>query len=268
MQTLGTQYVQTGTITNVAGTQSGDVKTQAFTNHPNCLTNISSGTTSTTRIGNLVEPAWIRCKGLISACMYKGRTDPETIDAYDSESTTTPKASKNRFVRTSVKIFIIRDKNMNEKGYVNYSDIFEAPVGDSAIGGAATAEPLLWNRKVDTLDRYDVIKEVTMELDADDPQQQFDYLISLKGNPIKFNGAAGQQLTRDSALLQIANAAALNLNAAGASAISIMGSEEQQSMTNGIYILAACMTMQPDVTDGVTTGPGFVFSSRLCFTDS
>ena len=57
-------------------------------------------------------------------------------------------------------------------------------------GGLGQGNPFLWNRKVDSIARYEIMKEYEFELDQDDPQASFSYTIPLMGKTIRYNGAA------------------------------------------------------------------------------
>ena len=154
---------------------------------PNCLTNIDSGTTASTRIGNKVEPKYITIKGVCTAGSTTNPKDNETTDNVEAGTTNSVIA---RYCRTTMRIIIIRDKSMNEKGYVTYSDVY-APPSQTSAGQAtmAAANPFLWNRKLDTIGRYEILREAEFTMDQTDPQKAFNWTIPLKGIPIKFNGA-------------------------------------------------------------------------------
>lgn len=242
---------------------------------PNCLTNVTSGTSAKTRIGNLIAPRYITIKGVLNAARTNSPKDPETTFKDDPGSD--PMTIIQRFLRTSIKMFVVRDKNMNEKGYVTYQDVFEAPdqASGGGLGGNAASNPFLWNRKVDGISRYEIIKEYKFELDQDDPQVSFSYTIPLSGKSIRYNGAVKEQY---SGFEQIG---AGNFNEVGGvgpkwpagiafgKVRTLLMSAESQSMTNGVYILAVAHTaVLETLTASNYVSPTVVFSSRLTFEDN
>lgn len=248
---------------------------EAVSMYPNCLTNIESGTTSMTRVGSMVDPEWIRLKGVIAAStiLMTDGTDPETT--FNNGAKAVPSAADAdyeptyRYMRTAIKLMIVRDKHMNEKGYVEYTDLFEPPIGNGTTWGSADNQPYLWNRKVDTLDRYEVLREITYNLDQDDPQCQFDEIISLKGYPIRFNGATTTQIKHSPhlGLLKLNNGTTLPAQAMA----GVYSSDETQSMTNGIYLIGVSMSQSTNTavpTNSNSFSPKLSVSVRTCFTDA
>lgn len=233
---------------------------------PNCLTNIDNGTTANTRIGNMVQPRYITLKCVMNAAMTNNIDDPETLGKLEENASGT-KVAIGRFCRTSVKLFIIRDKSMNEKGYVSFNDVFDAPMGSSSEAGN---NPFLWNRKIDTINRYQILKQQEFQLDADDPQKSFTWIVPLKGVPIRFNGSANATsswkyygTTMSVGEVDITP----NLDKVNAF-VSKKSSSEAQSMTNGIYMLAVAHVGTKVGGDGNMLSPAITFSSRLTFEDS
>lgn len=235
---------------------------------PNCLTNVDSGTTAKTRIGNMIQPRYLTLKGVIGAATTTDPLDPETL-----AKTEVGDALKfiERYVRTSVKVFVIRDKSMNEKGFIEYSDVFESPTGE---GGSGINAPFLWNRKIDTMSRYEILREQEYQLDADDPQKSFTWVVPLKGVAIRFNGASnsvynGVKEGQYGTIVGSApNGWTVTPGVTPVTAVSIKFSTESQSMTNGVYVLAAAHCMNNNGGNGDFYGsPSVVFSSRLTFED-
>jgi len=232
---------------------------------PNCLTNINSGTTAMTRIGNMVQPRFITLKGVVCAGATNDLTDPETIEKMEPEAIVP--TAVGRFVRTSVKIFIVRDKHMNEKGFVEFEDVFQKPIG--VAGTDSANNKFLWNRKIDTLARYQMLKEVEYQLDADDPQKSFTWSIPLKGVAIRYNGAVTVKALGIDSGNVLDMGSRFQAGYTSVSAQSFAMSAESQSMTNGVYILAVSHTSRgPGASDaGNYIGPSIVFSSRISFED-
>ena len=173
-----------------------------------------------------------------------------------------------RFVRTSIKVFVVRDKSMNEKGYVTYNDVFESPYG---VG--SSLNPFLWQRKVDSIGRYEILKEYELELDQDDPQASFSYTIPLMGKPIRFNGAASTWQYNNAFSVGADHIDALpfanGVSPSVATVRTLKKSSEAQSMTNGIYILAVAHTTAAGTVDAAQyDSPTMIFSSRVTFEDN
>jgi len=227
---------------------------------PNCLTNIGSGTTASTRIGNMVQPRYITVKGVINAGMTNNPRDGETT--WRAESGKEPITMVNRYMRTSVRLIILRDKSMNEKGFVEYSDVFEQP------GADAGPNPYLWNRKIDTIGRYQILKTMEYDLDQDDPQRTFSYNIPLNGIAIRFNGSvikSGHNTAGPTAPWYNGMG---GVEGGTTTSFTLRGSADAQSMTNGIYLLAVahCGTEALGAPERYKS-PSLVFSSRLTFED-
>jgi len=239
---------------------------------PNCLTNIDTGTTAKTRIGNMVAPRYITLKGVITAAKTNAPKDAETTFKSEEEEFGGQREYIERYMRTSIKIFVIRDKSMNEKGYVEYTDVFEPPIGTAVLQPMAAMNPFLWNRKVDVISRYDIINQWEYTLDQDDPQKSFTHVIPLKGVPIRYNGASNLQAVNG----PIAGFGSNWLSPSGGAVAGttagfhFAGSSDAQSMTNGIYLLAVSHSAYDFANEGPgdTSSPGIVFSTRLTFEDN
>nr|QJI53593.1 MAG: capsid protein [Cressdnaviricota sp.] len=176
-----------GILWGTAGGSTTEVKAPRDIAVANCLSNISTGTTANTRIGNLIEPRYITVKGVVTAGVTTQESDPETTDKVDPDGTTVSP----RYCRTSMKVMIVRDKSMNEQGFVDFTDMFETPSG----GIGTNTNAYLWNRKIDTIGRYEILKQVEFNLDQDDPQKCFTWTIGLGGKQIRYNGASNGKYT-------------------------------------------------------------------------
>ena len=254
------------------GTEGGYVRANSYAMTPNCLTNISSGTSAGTRIGNKVEPKYITIKGVATATRTTSTTDPETLDKLEGGTTDT---LIERYCRTTMRILVIRDKNMNEKGYVEFSDVFSPALsGVTHMDNVSKLNPYLWNRKLDTIGRYDILKEAEFTMDQTDPQKSFNWTIPLKGIPIKFNGAAPGVNWRTSSIPEsnttVSGTLVTNgtLNGIGQSEVVATTNTDIQSMTNGIYVIAVAHTSNTGSTLGVYASPCVMFSTRCGFYDN
>jgi len=259
-KTIATQ-VKDGMSGNMVTVHANDT-----TMMPNCLTNVDTGTTAKTRIGNLIEPRYITIKGVLSAAKTLNPKDEETT--FKDEPGSDPMLFLLRFVRTSIKVFIVRDKSMNEKGYVTYNDVFELP-----FNAGSSLNPFLWHRKVDSIGRYEILKEYELELDQDDPQASFSYTIPLMGKPIRFNGAASTWQYDAARTVGADHIDALpfanGVSPFTATVRTLKKSSEAQSMTNGIYILAVAHTAAAGTVESSHyDSPTMIFSSRLTFEDN
>lgn len=239
-----------------AGAVSGWIPGATYA--PNCLTNIESGNTAMTRVGNMVQPRFITIKGVVNAATTNNPGDAETT--FRSETGTAEVTMVNRYMRTSVRIIVLRDKSMNEKGFVEYNDVYERPSPE------AGQNPYLWNRKIDTIGRYQILKTMEYDLDQDDPQKTFTYTIPLNGIAIRFNGAANAKADRNGAGAWYsggsATIAGTNIN------LEMATSADAQSMTNGVYLLAVahCGFSAAGIAENFGS-PSLTFSSRLTFED-
>ena len=257
-------------IERSGGTREAWLMEEVFA--PNCLTNIGSGNTANTRVGNLIQPRFITIRGVLEASKTNVVSDAETT--INQEALGESAAAQARYIRTSVRVYIVRDKHMNEKGYVRYDDVFEPPDSSATSSPAAAGlNPFLWNRKIDVINRYDIIKVLSFELDGDDPQKAFTTIVPLKGKAIRFNGAAqtGVVITGTKSPLYDSSG---NLYPSGGDPnafeanIRLQGSSEVQSMTNGIYLLAVSHSCTANgLSASNFTSPSLVFSSRLTFED-
>ncbi|AXH74585.1 MAG: putative capsid protein [Cressdnaviricota sp.] len=238
---------------------------------PNCLTNVFSGTSAKTRIGNVITPRYITLRGVINAALTNGPLDPETLGK--TEPGSSPETLIQRYLRTSVKLILVRDKNMNEKGYVSYADLFEMPDDNNGLNGFAGQNPFVWPRKIDTIGRYQVIRTWEYELDADDPQQSFTHVVNIGGMPIRYNGAASRHYVALQAGMGGVDYAEWMTDAGvvipGTAGPVSQSSTEVQSMTNGVYLLAVAHTTQPIGGPAPSfTSPSMVFSTRMTFNDN
>lgn len=247
---------------NTLGT-AGSVITQVNDAMPNCLTNIGSGTTANSRIGNVVEPRYISVKGVVCAATTNDVKDPETTFKTDPGDTD---VVVERYCRTSVRVMIVRDKSMNEQGFINFTDMFAAPAGYSD----GDTDAFLWNRKIETMNRYEILKQGEWTLDQDDPQGSFNWTIGLGGKQIRYNGAVSgkwRNLPGNTGLWNWVPDATAAVPLEGS--IVLQGiSSDTQSMTNGIYILAVATTVGNGPKMGQSGSPSMMFSTRCGFYDN
>lgn len=257
---LGGMITKTGSnVQVVVNSAGGGIPMQTYA--PNCLTNIESGTTAYNRIGNLVQPRFITIKGVLSAASTNNPSDAETT--FRDETGSDPVTMVGRYMRTSVRIIVLRDKSMNEKGFVEFNDVFERP----SLAGAEN--PFLWNRKIDTIGRYQILKTMEYDLDQDDPQKTFTWTIPLNGVAIRFNGAATSKAvllgpTNNPLMLNGSSTPVANTSVW----MDLASSSDAQSMTNGVYLLAVahCGFSAASSTENFVS-PALTFSSRLTFED-
>ena len=265
---MSTSSLEFASVMGNGGTTFAQLRTKLETKTPNCLTNIDSGTTASTRIGNAVEPKYITIKGVCTAALTTDAEDPETIEKLEGATTDT---LISRFMRTTVRVMVIRDKSMNEKGYVEFSDVFGPPTSTTANQSAmAATNPFLWNRKLDTIGRYEILKQDEWTLDQNDPQQSFSWTVPLKGIRIRFNGSTNSIRAQW-------NANSVNINGTstpaayvegGGSFVTTTQNTDTQSMTNGIYILAVAHSGNTGSDTSVTVSPSVIFSTRCGFYDN
>lgn len=270
VKTANVQLTGTNATLNGSSIHSA-VITKEESYGPNCLTNVDNGTTAFTRIGNVISPKFLTLKGVITAAQTKSGVDPETVakEIGGVEALTLVP----RYCRTSVKIMVVRDKNMNEKGFVEYSDIFAPPTSVTAgMMDQAAVNPFIWNRKLDTLGRYEILRSMEWTLDQTDPQKSFTVLVPCMGIPIRFNGSANKALnwndqTMFTDVMGITSVDSISATTStAATKAKVKASSDSQSMTNGLYILAVAHCNSVDTNNMFS--PAIVFSSRLSFDDA
>nr|WDW25875.1 MAG: capsid protein [Cressdnaviricota sp.] len=235
----------------------------------NCVTGVGSGTTAKTRIGNVIAPKYLSVNGALVAASVQPKVggqyhqDGEAVDTWtESKDAGTTITWVKRFVRTTIRVLVVRDKFMNEKGYVDYDDVFQ--------GSEANEPQYLWNRKIDTIGRYEILKDKVYNLDADDPQKPIKMLIPLKGKWIRYNGAATPiiETTEQSRGMNDAQGGTFTT---GSTNVRIMTSTASQSMTNGVYILMSAITMMGgnyNATNWNWQAPEMLITTRLSFVDN
>lgn len=254
--------------------QSALVVTPSLSTTPNCLTNITSGTTASTRIGNKVEPKYITIKGV---CTAGTTTNPSDSEAMDKLEAGTSNVVISRYCRTTMRILIVRDKSMNEKGYVEFTDMF-APPSEATLaqGPTAAVNPFLWNRKLDTIGRYEILKQSEFTMDQTDPQKAFNWTIPLKGIGIRFNGAVSETTyfkrgpSAPDVTAGVTGTLVTNgiVSANGEAYVGVKVNSDAQSMTNGIYILAVAHSGDTAASVGGYASPAIMFSTRCGFYDN
>lgn len=255
-----TDWILGGTVTKtnrfIAGTSTAtNVYAPMDVAVPNCLSGIGTGTTANTRIGDLVEPRFMTIKGVMTASTTTDLQDPETTD--NTEAGTNQGTVIERYCRTSIRVMIIRDRSMNEQGFVDFTDVFEG-----SGGGGENA--FLWNRKIDTMGRYEILKQSEWTLDQDDPQKSFNWTIGLGGKQIRYNGASTAKYRTDMANPQTGWTVGGDPTVGH---IDLGAYMNAQSMTNGIYILGVATNLSNASTEEISS-PGIMFTTRIGFYDN
>ena len=72
---------------------------------PNCLTNVGSGNTANTRVGNLIQPRFITIRGVLEASKTNVVSDAETT--LNQEALGETAAAQARYIRTSIRVYIV-----------------------------------------------------------------------------------------------------------------------------------------------------------------
>lgn len=169
----------------------GEIVTTFADVRTNSLTNVKTGTEETERIGQRINVKKIELKGITVAAIkeweggypnmniWRGMgEDGEMKVGFHDNSTGWP---WKRFVRSRVRLVVVRDRSWNDKGWVSWCDVFEKKE-DSMI--------LDWMTRVDRMDRYEILHDEVFEVDADDPQMCFDRTIFLKNGSVNYGGEA------------------------------------------------------------------------------
>lgn len=157
----------------------------------NSLTNVKTGTDETNRIGQRVKVRKIDLKGIVVAGVkeweggypnmniWKGMgEDGEMKVGFHDKSTGWP---WKRFVRTRVRVVVVRDKSWNDKGWVSWGDVFEKKENSTILD---------WMTRIDRMNRYEILHDEVFEVDADDPQMCFDRTIQVREGTINYGGEA------------------------------------------------------------------------------
>lgn len=223
----------------------------------NCLTNVESGTTASTRIGNVVEPRFITVKGVMTASTTTSIKDPETT--YNTEAGSGEQTVIERYCRTSIRLMVIRDKSMNEQGFVNFTDMFTPPITEDI-----NTSEFMWNRNINTMGRYEILKQAEWTLDQDDPQKCFNWTIGLGGKQIRYNGGTSSRVVVGG---QYQSGWTAGTGTAQGAIVLGSRSSDAQSMTNGIYIIGVATNIS-NATNVEMGSPTIVFSTRCGFYDN
>jgi len=140
----------------------------------NNLSAVAQGTTATERIGNVISLQSLRCAFVLEA----------------SRQNTSPVAVDPDYLRTSIRIAVVRDLQVNNSlNYIQYSDVFQN-TGASATSEIMVSAP----RNIANMGRFQVLYDQTYNLDADDPQLSFVKTISLGDKHLRYNGPAAEAL--------------------------------------------------------------------------
>jgi hypothetical protein len=193
------------------------------------LKGLPPGTTATTRIGNVVNVKYVKGSITVNANVMKNTIDSSQNAQYgESELTQGTGVSLEQFVRTTWRIAIVKDMQVNStaKG-VGWTEVF--------AGTVVGAEGVFAELNVDNMGRFRVLMDKLVEVDADDPQKTLRFHLKNVGR-VRYNGSAEVALT-DKGIYIVAACLTVGMNA---------------NFTNGAEALGAGTIL---------------VNSRMCFTD-
>lgn len=234
----------------------------------NCLSVLGKGASADQRIGNKVSPRYITVQGIVTAAGYRilpgaHNQDGET-SGMQNINTFTMGDNVARFVRTALKIVIVRDKDMNKNGFVEYEDVFKL---NNEVPRTC------WVRNLDNISRFEILKEVTFNLDQDDPQKSFRFVIPLKGKVVSYSGKVVEpkivELTTEHPLMDSVGGT-IPVVDSGTDTGLYKSYVYFHQMQNGIFILMAGTILggtNYDLSGNDSIAPETVYTSRMSFYD-
>lgn len=234
----------------------------------NCVSRIEVGPSVTERIGNKINPRYLVLNGIVTAASLQvlagaGRfQDGETSDM---RNVNTPTDGNNtpRFCRTAIKIVVVRDKNKNPDGFVQWEDVYKENID---------MPRMTWNRNLNNISRFEILKEMVINLDSDDPQKSFRCVVPLKGKVITYSEQVVPKVVKLAAETELLTTVGGTVPVTN-SATNIGSYKTNQNfscMENGIYILMAGATLGGSNYNLISTvdyTPEMVYSTRLSFYD-
>jgi len=236
--------------TTVVGTQDGRMfKTTGWKSYsfsgtsaaltPNTTNNLVramiQSTTAETRIGNKVNCKYIKGAITLSSARVISAAAPTTEIQYGERSLNTG-ASVGQYMRTSWRVVIVKDLQVNSADpFITWDQVFQlgqkvADENDGNIGGIHS------ELNIANMGRFQILQDRTFNLDADDPQKTWRYLVSGSDvGSVRYNGP-----------------------------------DELAYSDKGIYVIAAAYAtnITQDTPAANIAAPTLTMHSRFCFTDA
>lgn len=138
------------------------------------LTDVSQGTTATTRVGNVIEAKWLEITGQCLACRCS--MGDAAADVPDS-------AERPSFSRTVFRLIVFKDSQ------VNSTEVTIPQVGGQVLENNLPLTSAMLS--IANLGRFKILAQKWITCDYDQPEQSFRFKIPLKGLKMRYNGPGG-----------------------------------------------------------------------------
>lgn len=155
----------------------------------NMLAGIPQGTTSRSRIGNKVNIKYLKGTTSITAAVVDaGRIQGGSMNGEVLPEVPTAEVIPLVYFKTTVRVMIVKDLQVNNAtGNVEWADVMENGFGMFGVFSQL---------KVENMSRFVVLKDMTFNLDANDPMKTFKWQINGSDlGQVRFNSGAGDALT-------------------------------------------------------------------------
>lgn len=193
-------------------------------------------TTAETRIGNKINCKYIKGAITINAAKFQSAASPTTEVQYGERVLTSGTTPVFQYLRTTWRVVIVKDMQVNSADpYVTWDQVFQlgAKTSDENDGNVGGVHSEL---NIANMGRFHILQDRTFNLDADDPQKTWRYLVSGSDvGSVRYNGP-----------------------------------DELAYSDKGIYVIAAAYTngLAQDIPAANTVAPTLTMHSRFCFTDA
>jgi len=204
----------------------------------NLIRSMIQGTTAETRIGNKITCKYVKGAITINAAKLTTPAAPGSKSQYGESHVDSQGVTYTQYLRTTWRVALVKDLQVNSADpYVTWDQVFQlgqkaSDEDDGNVGGVHS------ELNIANMGRFQILQDRTFDLDADDPQKTWRYLVS--GSDI------GQ--------------------------VRYNGPTELAYSDKGLYIIAAAYTngIGQDVAPAQATviAPTLTMHSRFCFTDS
>lgn len=200
------------------------------------LKTVDQGTTASTRIGNKINPKYIKGAITLTAAKLANPSTGTTNGDMNGESVATPGNATTtwEFLRTTFRVVIVMDLQVNSVDtHINWNDVFEN--GTGAVGETGGVHSEL---KIANMGRFRILSDKMTTLDAKRPQDTMRFMVNGSSiGSVRYNGPTANALT-----------------------------------DKGVYVIWSAYTGNVvNTTQAVGSGmvrPGVTMHSRLCFTDA
>lgn len=189
-QTAVTNFAANGVtyVSNLWGDYTfGETQSSATAVSNDMLKGVPTGTTARTRIGNKINPRYLKGAFTFNAATYiaqsnsyagqGGETEPYRSDDYAQP-----------YLRTTYRFVIVKDLQVNSTDVnVTWPQVFDTTGQQAGVHSELN---------VDNMGRFVVLQDKLFTLDADQPQKTIPFMISGKKiGSVRYNGPSGTALT-------------------------------------------------------------------------